>query len=46
MKAPFYIISDNHFMMKDDNNSIKIKNKIAEELFFRLNGWRLTDIKI
>ena len=31
-------------MMKDDNNSIKIKNKIAEELFFRINGWRLTEI--
>lgn len=33
-------------MLNDNNNSIQIKNKIAEELFFRLNGWRLTDIKI
>tara|TARA_R100000315_G_C5206314_1_gene121950 strand:+ start:386 stop:532 length:147 start_codon:yes stop_codon:yes gene_type:complete len=32
-------------MMNDNNNSIQIKNKIAEELFFRINGWRLTDIK-
>ena len=31
-------------MLNDNNNSIKIKNKIAEELFFRLNGWRLTEI--
>ena len=33
-------------MLNDNNNSIQIKNKIAEELFFRLNGWRLTYIKI
>ena len=33
-------------MLNDNNNSNQIKNKIAEELFFRLNGWRLTDIKI
>ena len=32
-------------MMNDYNNSIQIKNKIAEELFFRSNGWRLRDIK-
>jgi hypothetical protein len=31
-------------MLNDNNNSIQIKNKIAEELFFRLNGWRLTEI--
>ena len=33
-------------MLKDNNNSIQIKNKIAEELFFRLNGWWVSDIKI
>jgi hypothetical protein len=31
-------------MLNDNNNSIQIKNKIAEELFFRINGWRLTEI--
>jgi hypothetical protein len=31
-------------MLNDNNNSIQIKNKIAEELFSRINGWRLTEI--
>ena len=32
MKAPFYIISDNHFMMKDDNNEKKRRKRLFSVL--------------
>ncbi len=32
MKAPFYIISDNHFMMRDDNNEKKRRKRLFSVL--------------
>ena len=36
MKAPFYIISDNHFMMKDDNNEKQYEIN-SENAFYNID---------
>ena len=33
-------------MMADDSNSPSLKNKIMDELFFRINGWKLSEVKL
>tara|TARA_Y100001938_G_scaffold4387_1_gene5510 strand:- start:3475 stop:3726 length:252 start_codon:yes stop_codon:yes gene_type:complete len=33
-------------MMADDSNSPSLKNKIMDELFFRINGWKLSEFNL